>query len=587
MIRIPRAPCALLALSLAAPAALAQFNNDWVEFTPASGRIVDSNGASAIGILNDGVERDFAAGDLNGDGWTDLVIVRKTQALSFNPPAQFLLMNEGGILVDRTAQFASASDVPGGLGFFDQTTNRSAQIVDVNLDGWPDLVTCGFSYTPRVYINQGRVNGVWLGLRHEQGRIPPFAQTPFFNAVAVGDVDGDGAPDLYLANAGFTGDRLLMNDGNGNFSDSGTTRLTTTMLMVGESTSVNLLDMNMDGLLDVVRGYGGGCSIAYNTPATPGYFSTANYQVGVNLNGSTYNTDAGDLNRDGRPDVVFTDDGADNYRFNLSTNAQEQAEFGPIHLYDFLTGNDQDWGGSIRIADLDGDGWPETLHSSLDVSAPTCSLRLHIYHNLGGNPGDEIVLREEAESANSGWRGVKGMLPADMAATADVATLDLDNDGDLDLVLARCSGTFVWINQKVTTPTASTFAYGSTNANSTGQRARISASGTPGASVNDFVLSADRLPALKTTIFLYGSSRLWHSVPFGDGKRWVGPPIQRLPVVTSDASGVASFPCDFTSGPLSTILIGAERDAQAWFRDPGAGAGHSNTTPAIAFWRVD
>jgi hypothetical protein len=95
------------------------------------------------------------------------------------------------------------------------------------------------------------------------------------------------------------------------------------------------------------------------------------------------------------------------------------------------------------------------------------------------------------------------------------------------------------------------------------------------------------MPAFKTTIFLYGPNRLWSGVPFGDGQRWVGGAIQRLPVVTSDANGVATFNCNFLTTPMSSILVGSERDAQAWFRDPGAGAGHSNTSNALAFWRVD
>jgi len=38
---------------------------------------------------------------------------------------------------------------------------------------------------------------------------------------------------------------------------------------------------------------------------------------------------------------------------------------------------------------------------------------------------------------------------------------------------------------------------------------------------------------------------------------------------------------------MSSILIGSEHDAQAWFRDGAIGAGHSNTSSALAFWRVD
>jgi len=144
------------------------------------------------------------------------------------------------------------------------------------------------------------------------------------------------------------------------------------------------------------------------------------------------------------------------------------------------------------------------------------------------------------------------------------------------------------MNQTITTPTSATYNFGDTNPNSTTQKARIYSTGTPGSTANDFVLHADGLPANKPTIFFYGGTRLYAGIPFGDGQRWVASPIQRLPAVFSDGSGVVSYPCNFLSGPMATILIGSERDAQAWFRDPAAGgSSHSNTSNGLAFWRID
>ncbi|MBK7642562.1 MAG: VCBS repeat-containing protein [Planctomycetes bacterium] len=594
MIRSAQFLRSALVLALGAPAALAQFDNQWVAFTPGTGRIKDANGADASYILTDPQEKDYAAGDLDNDGWTDLVVVRKQPYTTTGAFPNYLLMNEGGILVDRSAQFASDSDVPGDLGFLTATNDRDVAIVDVNLDGWLDVVTCttladGLPHHishPRVYINKGSINGVWQGLRFEDARIPIFPTAPHFCAVAAGDVNGDGAPDLYFADYGNLDDRLLLNTGNGFFVDTGTSNINATMLSTGFGTAANIADMNMDGFGDVIRNQAGATSVAYNTTANPGFFSQVSFQSSVSL-GSTYHSDVGDLNRDGRPDVIFSEDGLDGYRFNTATDALGRVIWNPIHNYSFVSGSDDGIGGACHIVDLDGDGWPDTMHANVDVDIPGCGSRLHIYHNLGGTIGTDVVLREEAGSATGAWRGVSGILPADMVGVYDTQTLDLDHDGDLDMVFGRCTGTTIWINQKITTPTDATFAYGATNPNSTGQRAGISASGTPGATQNDFVLRADGLPASKPTIFLYGTTRLWSGVPFGDGQRWTGGQIQRLPIVTSDAGGTSMFPCDFTSGPMSTILIGAERDAQAWFRDTAAGAGHSNTTNAIAFWRVD
>ncbi len=388
-----------LALALGAPAALAQFDNTWVDFTAGTGRIKDANGADASYILSDVQEKDMAAGDLNQDGWVDLVIVRtQPQAVGGMYPS-YLLMNEGGILVDRSAQYASASSVPGDLGFLTPRADRDVVICDVNLDGWPDVLTAArglpgqphWMRDPRVYVNLGMVGGVWQGLRYEDSRTPTFSTSFGFNGVAAGDVDGDGAPDLYFTGTEALFDKLLINDGTGNFVDSGTSRLAASMLDCRYGVAVNILDMTGDGRNDIVRasgidgslGAGPLCSIATNDPNNPGYFPLSLYQANE-AGTAPYHEDAGDLNQDGRPDLILSDDGTDKYRYNLSTDSLGRPVWGVLHAYTIVSGLDDGFAGSCHIVDLDNDGWPDTIHSDVDATISGCSRRAHIYHNLGG-----------------------------------------------------------------------------------------------------------------------------------------------------------------------------------------------------------
>jgi hypothetical protein len=57
---------------------------------------------------SDGQEKDISVGDLDNDGWDDVIVVRK-EPFSIQTAAaetDLLLMNINGVLTDQTAQFA-------------------------------------------------------------------------------------------------------------------------------------------------------------------------------------------------------------------------------------------------------------------------------------------------------------------------------------------------------------------------------------------------------------------------------------------------------------------------------------------------
>ena len=582
------------------PASAQGFGNGWLAFQNDDSRMVS---APELG-LGDTEERDYAHADLNNDGWTDLVVVRKEPLHTTGGRYNVLFMNVGGTLLDQTLQYASASTVPGDRGFLTETNDRDVVICDVDQDGWLDVVTAttlspnlpkAVSH-PRVYLNLGPdTGGAWLGLRYEEARIPELLLSdgtpswPRFTAVDAGDLTGDGFPDLYFGDndqaphfdGGDMGDRLLVNDGTGHFVDESLLRMTPDLLTSLYTTSVVIADVSLDGLQDVVRdrGYSPFVSTAYNNPANPGYFELMDEVH----NNQPYYTSVGDLNRDGRPELVISNNEADRYRINEGTLGSGLVQWSLPVVFQFLTGGDDGYAGDNYIVDLDADGWNDVVVCDFDVEVAGCERRTHIYHNAGGPIGGTVVLREEAEQVSGGWRGAIGLLPSDLTGTHDAAIFDLDGDGDLDMVLARCVGSSVWLSETVPNSDALGVVMCVCDAavapcgnpggpeegcgNSTGSGASLAAFGSTGVSADDlFLRVAGAIPS-QPALLIVGTQALngGAGVPFGDGLRCAGGSVVRLGVQVPNDLGTATW------GPGLAAdggwVAGDTGTLQAWYRD--------------------
>ncbi len=445
----------LVVLGISAPAF-----GQWVDFDNETGSRLSV--AANLGV-SDGEEKDYGVADFDGDGDEDLIIMRKTPFTSDGPRVNVLLMNEGGVLTDRTTEFATASDVPGDNGFNTPTNDRDIGIGDFDGDGWLDFVTvvtladgdAKHLSHPRVYMNLGAPGGTWLGFEYQDARIPMLGginpstgmpHAPRFCSVAVADIDDDGDIDLYFGDYDSGGgqtldfnDRLLVNDGNGYFTDETTSRFVGNIIVGGGSfpfqqsafgTSVEFADMNMDGNIDLVK----------DTALNPPQYVGVSYGNGAgsftnhdSLNESApYFTEVGDLNNDGMLDFIVTDDGADHYHLNLSTPGVTTANFNS--LFFSTIGGDDGFGGNNMIVDLNKDGWNDVIITDVDIDIAGCARQMHIYRNLGNAPN--VSLTEFSDT-----------LPFSPTGVHDVALIDINGDTWTDMVIGRCSGTQVWINQ--------------------------------------------------------------------------------------------------------------------------------------------
>jgi hypothetical protein len=577
--------------------ARAQFGVEWLEFQNESTRRIYA--APELG-LSDPEEKDYAWGDVDNDGDVDLVVVRKEPFTTPGKKPNVLFMNEDGALVDRSAQYASETDVPGDLGFLTATNDRDVALADFNGDGWLDIATGvtisdGFPKPvshPRIYINQAAMGGQWLGFKFEQARSPqlyvlfpdgqPNLAAPApgrFCSIAAGDVDDDGDIDLHLGD--YDGeapgldvnDRLWINDGNGFFADSWQARMNAQMTVGGFAAAAAIADMNGDGINDVVTQEAGSASIAYNKPPDPVPFEIFDTPHSM----ATYFVSAGDLNNDDKLDMVMSEDGEDRYLLNQDNDALGRVIWSPPHVFTFPTGagyGDDGFGSQSLIVDLDKDGWKDVLISDVDVDIPGCFGRLHVYHNLGGAPGGFVTLREEAQQAGagSGWKGAVGLLYSELVGTYHTAVFDIDRDGDEDLVVGRCNTTAVFMNTQDPCPIT---RYGSALPNSTGKPALIYTSGTGDFSNGHLVLSVRNLPPGATGTFKMSVGKFDPCVPDGNGLKCVAR-VRNLANVTADADGVVRSVVDLSLPPFSAFEPGDIRYIQLRYDDPRAGAGAFN-----------
>lgn len=235
-----------------------------------NGRYVDASVnivPNPNGFNHNGVVTDF-----NGDGHLDVLITdlgtTQSQAIGL-----YVLLGDGkGNFVRSTAQlpaaarystFAEMNSVP------DFQSSYGATLADLDGDGRLDLITAtgGFlrpneTHNIRFYRQQPDRTFVEAG-RWQVPRGLPFSDWGIWRP-AVGDIDGDGRPDLavFWETDGRTYAGILRNNGGFSFSDITVQALGTydlsLSLSAGQSRLIKkleLVDVNRDGLADlVIRG---------------------------------------------------------------------------------------------------------------------------------------------------------------------------------------------------------------------------------------------------------------------------------------------------------------------------------------------
>ena len=320
-------------------------------------------GKTAIYGSGANLPESIAIADLNGDGYPDLVVAGSGVSV--------LLGNGNG-------SFKAA--VTYGTG---GSSASSVAIADVNGDGKPDLVVadgcpesgCGVNSVVAVLLGNG--DGTF------QPAVSYSTAGYFASSVAVADVNGDGKPDLIVANECrvYSG----CNQGSGR---------------------------NIPGEVSVLLGNGDG---TFQSP------------VSYNSGGITATAVAvADLNHDGYPDLVVANCTINGYLCPGGVPGEVSVLLGngdgtfkaPVS---YASGGD--WATSVAIGDVNGDGYPDI------VVVDSCP---------GSGCGGDFTARVGVLLGNGdGTFQSAGVYDSGGAYAVSVAISDLNGDGHPDLVVAN------------------------------------------------------------------------------------------------------------------------------------------------------
>jgi hypothetical protein len=408
---------------------------------------VHRNDAAGALLLPEVIGAGGAVFDYDNDGDLDVFAVQSGKG--GDTPGSRLYRNES-----RPADRLRFSDVTGGSRIVADGYGMGAAAGDIDNDGWIDLYVTGLG---AAHLLRNNGDGTFADVTAKSGA----ADTRWSTSAAFVDFDRDGWLDLFVAryvhftasmrracfSAGSARDycnpsvydpvpaRLLRNNRDGTFVDvSARAGLTGSP---ARGLGVLASDFNADGWTDLFVANDGDPNHLWLNDRGTGRFTDGALLAGVALSRAgqaqgSMGVDAGDVDADGDEDLFVTNldnEGPVLYRQISAGVFEDRAVEAGLFRLGFT-------GFGTRFVDYDNDGWLDVivtngavrhLHGPAQRADPyPLKQRSQLFRNVAGRFTDV--------SAGSGGPF------AELRVGRGLAAGDLDNDGDIDIVVFDNNG---------------------------------------------------------------------------------------------------------------------------------------------------
>ncbi len=329
------------------------------------------------------------AGDVNGDGYDDVVV----GAYGYNSSTGRVYVYLGSASGVATAASTTLTGASAGINY----GNSVAGAGDVNRDGYDDVIVGApyfLSYTGRAYVYLGSGSGLSTAASTTLTEASPdtmWGRGFGYSVAGAGDVNRDGYADVIVGAPNSSSARAYVHLG----SASGVVTSAATTLSGSGYFGMSVDgagDVNADGYDDVIVGapyyasYSGQVNVYLGSPSGVGTTAattlagTTSSQLGWCVAG------AGDLNNDGYDDVIVGAPYYSSYTGRAYVYSGSASGISATAATTLTGTPSSDFGGAVAGAgDVNGDGYVDILVGADQVSTA------YAYYGYADEDGDGIA----------------------------------------------------------------------------------------------------------------------------------------------------------------------------------------------------